>query len=276
MLFEEKIERYSKFEKPKIAVGIFEIDEEVLRSIDSAKRYADILVVGPPNVGDVRGGFNVLISKNPEHKLAEILAKDEVEGIVRGTIDDLKTYKLYSEMTGEDYSAAPGLIEDPDNRQFFLSPLSNSEGWVRRERYNIASNVACFVKKWNVDPRIAVFEGVRKNTYIRKKGKSKGVEGKLNKTFESAEWIVEKLTTEGYHAKNWTIDLNVAIDRGYNVIVPVNGMVGNQIFRTALFCGGRVLAVPRLGLSSYYEDNSRTEKDFESHIQWLSALINKP
>ena len=52
-------------------------------------------------------------------------------------------------------------------------------------------------------------------------------------------------------------------------------MVGNQIFRVVLFCGGKVLSATRLGFSRPYEDNSRTEKDFEFHVKWLVALINK-
>ena len=80
---------------------------------------------------------------------------------------------------------------------------------------------------------------------------------------------------KGYDAKNWSIDLNVAIEEGANLIIPANGMVGNQIFRTVLFCSGKSFGGPRLGLSRYYGDNSRTEKDFEPHIKFLAARINK-
>jgi len=69
--------------------------------------------------------------------------------------------------------------------------------------------------------------------------------------------------------------LNPAVEDGYNVICPVNGMVANQMFRVLLFCGGKVLAATRLGLSRLYEDNSRTEKDYEFHVKWLVALVNK-
>ncbi|MEX1014798.1 MAG: hypothetical protein WDZ80_06590, partial [Candidatus Paceibacterota bacterium] len=102
-----------------------------------------------------------------------------------------------------------------------------------------------------------------------------GIVGKLNKTYEDAEWIVSQLKDDGFEAKNWSIDLNLALEEGYNLHVPVNGMVGNQIFRAILLSGGKILTATRRGLSRHYEDNSRTEKDFTFHVKWLVALINK-
>ena len=95
------------------------------------------------------------------------------------------------------------------------------------------------------------------------------------KTAEDIANYFKKLKQKGYTAKNMAIDLNPAIEEGYNVIIPTNGMVGNQIFRVLLFCGGKILSATRLGLSRMYEDNSRTEKDFEYHVKWITALINK-
>jgi hypothetical protein len=46
-------------------------------------------------------------------------------------------------------------------------------------------------------------------------------------------------------------------ERDYNIHVPINAIVGNQIFRTFVFCGGKVITATRIGLRRPYEDNSR-------------------
>ncbi len=258
---------------PRVAFGLAEPDKEILESLKRSKQYADITLVGPNTIADMQG-FTKIIDTNPEERLAAMLAGDEVEGIVRGTIDDFKTYEAYLRLTGEKETVNPALMESPQGHIFFLSPASNPEGWEKEERLFIAENIARFAKGLSIEPRIAVYTGMRHATRERRKEIRKGVVGMLNKTYEDAEWIVAELTKKGFDAKNWSIDLNPAVEAGYNIHIPVNGMVGNQIFRVVLFCGGKILACPRLGLSRCYEDNSRTEKDYEFHIKWLAAWIN--
>ena len=102
-----------------------------------------------------------------------------------------------------------------------------------------------------------------------------GVSGSLNKTYEDAEFIVDELKKENIEVKNYAIDVDLAVKDGYTILIPVNGMVGNYIFRTLLLCGGKILIATLFGLSRFFEDNSRNEKDFTFHIKWITALINK-
>lgn len=273
-IFESEIKELLNVSKPRIAFGLEAPDDEILKSLSDSKKYADITLVGPEAIKDI-DDFDVISNNDPETKLATMLAEDEVEGIIRGTIDDFKTYEVYQKLTDEELTFAPSLLEDSQGRRFFLSPLSNPAGWTKEERLEDAENIANFIKEWNVEPQIAVYAGERHETYARKKDIKNGVTGELNKTYEDAEWIVESLKNQGFKAKNWSIDLNVAIEEGCNLHIPVNGMVGNQIFRIILSSGGRILAMTRRGLSRHYEDNSRTEKDFTFHVKWLVALINK-
>ncbi len=272
-IFNQKVNKLVKLGRPTIAFGLKEPDRQILKSLKHSQKYANIILVGPNTIRNVKG-FELVIDNNPEQKLASMLAKDEVDGIIRGTIDDFKTYEAYEKLTEKKYTITPALLEDPFGRQFFLSPASNPEGWEKEERLDIAQKIANLVKDWGIDPKIAVFTGERHETYARKKHIKNGVVGILNKTYEDAEWIVEKLIKNGYKAKNWAIDLNPAVEAGFNILIPANGMVGNQIFRVLLFCGGKILTGTKLGLSHLYEDNSRTEKNFEFHVKWLVALIN--
>lgn len=272
-LFNQKIKELLKLGKAKIAFGMIEPDEEILASLNKVKRYADIILVGSKAIKDIKN-FEILVVDNPEKKLANMLVDKEVDGIVRGTIDDFKTHETYTKLTGEPMTLNPGLMEAPNGHQFFLSPASNPEAWDKETRLSIAMGIANFMKEFGLEPKIAIFSGTRHETYERKKDIKEGVTGILNQTYEDAVWITKQLDNKGYNAKNWAIDMNSALEEEYNVIIPVNGMVGNQIFRMCLFSGGKILTCTRMNLSHAYEDNSRTEKDYEFHVKWLVAMIN--
>lgn len=273
-IFDIYINGYMEHEKPRIAMGLQYPEKVIIENLRMAREYAHITLVGPPAIKDIEG-FCIEIAEVPEERLVSMLCEKEVEGIVRGTVDDLKTYELYRARTGQKNAANPGVLEIPRGHQFMLSPLSNPEGWGKEERYEIALAISEFMSSHNLKIKMAVFTGVRHGTYGRRVNIRDGVVGTLNKTYEDAEWIVHSLAKVGHDSQNYAIDLNRAIEDGCNVLIPVNGMVGNQIFRAVLFCGGKVLATPRLGLPHCYEDNSRTEKDFVPHIKWLVASINR-
>lgn len=260
--------------KVRVGFGLLAPDKEVLNSLKRAKELAEIVIIGPPSIGAV-SDFEIVIDDEPEERLARMLFDNKVDGIVRGTIDDFKTYGAYQKISGEKQVIDPGLVEDPLGRQFFISPGSNPEGWEKEERLRIAEEIAKLLVRFGVEPKICVLTAERHETYQRKKGSSEEIVAFLNKTYEDAEWIVARLQQAGYaSAKNYTIELDVAVKEGCNIIVPVNGMVGNQIFRALFFCGSKILACPRIGLSRCYEDNSRTEKDYYNHIKWLVSWVN--
>jgi predicted methyltransferase MtxX (methanogen marker protein 4) len=259
--------------KPHIAFGLKEYDEAIVSSLRRCFEWARITIVCPPNIAPI-DGFEMMVDEDPEERLASLLALDQVEGIIRGTIDDFKTIEAYERISGERHTLVPALLQSPNGRQFFLEPASNPEGWSKESRLRIAEGLSDFVRKWDILPSIAVYTGVRHDTYARRTGHLEGVIGKLNQTYEDAEWIVAGLAKKGLVAKNCAIDLNVAIEEGFNIHIPVNGMVGNQAFRAFLAGGGGLLAAPRLGISRLYEDNSRTEKDFHFHVLWIVAQIN--
>jgi len=269
-----RVEEYAKIDNPTVAVGLSSPNNEVMESLQRSREHADLRVVAPNSIELPNWNFQVVYADNPEKEVARMLAEDEVDGIVRGTIEGVETYDAYSNMTGESYTVVPSVMKDPSERQFFVTPISNLKGWDRRSRYENALNTAKFIEEWGLTPKVAVFSGVR-GRITEKERLGRKISDLLNKNHEGTEWIVDKLKEEGYDAKNWSIDLNLAIEEGANLIIPANGMVGNQIFRTVLFCGGKSFGGPRLGLSRYYGDNSRTEKDFEPHIKFLAARINK-
>jgi len=272
-IFSQKVEELASKGKVSIAFGLLKPDSEIQDSLRQMSNYADITLVGPEAIKDIKD-FNIVVDSEPEKRIATMLVNGEFEGIIRGTIDDFKTQEVYEKLTGESAEIAPGILETSNGYQFILNPGSNPDGWDKNQKLNTILTIAKFCKEWEIEPNIAYFTGVRHETYKRKKDIKDGITEVLNKTYEDAEWLVSETIKAGYNAKNWSIDLDLAVKDGCNIIVPVNGLVGNQIFRTILFCGGRTLAGPRISCSRAYEDNSKNEKDYSFHVMWLAAWIN--
>ncbi len=272
--FTAKVDELVKLSKPRIAFGLLEPDKEILASLQRSQKYADIVLVGPKNIESIKD-FELVISEEPEKKIADMLFNKEVEGIVRGTIDDLKTLEAYSNLSDQTFGANPGLMETVDGHQFFLAFIGNLEAWNNKEKLAKVLLIAQFMKNWTIKPKIALLTGVRHETYNNTQTDKLAVRKMLNKTYEDAQYLEKELTKSGFDAKNWAIDSNLALKDSYNLIVPPNGMVGNQMFRMILVGGGKILTATRMGFSQPYEDNSRSEKDFDFHIKWLVAMINQ-
>ncbi len=276
--FQKATAKKLKLGKPRIGFGLVGIDKEILTSLRKSKKYADIVLVGPKAITRIKG-FEKIISDNPEQKLAEMLANGEVEGIVRGTIDDFKAFEAYQGLVGKNKTKDMielALLEDAYSRQFFISEASNPLGWTKEEKIERCKGIIKFIKEeLGVKPKIGLITGVRHGTYARRKSVKKGVMGILNQTYKDAEEVVKYFKKRKIQIKNYAIELNAAVEDNCNIIVPQSGMVGNQIFRAlCLIGGGKILACSRANLPHYYEDNSRCEKDFEPHIKWLVAWIN--
>jgi len=111
-------------------------------------------------------------------------------------------------------------------------------------------------------PRIAVYAAIRHDTYSSFQDKAAIHAGMLKATYDDADWIVEQLAASGFEAANVTVDFDTTVSEGYNVHVPVNGIVGNQMFRVLMVCGGKILTAIKVGSSRPYEDNTRSETDY--------------
>ena len=273
--FESRVEELAAKRKPKIGFGLGAVDQSVLDGLEKCKRWADITLVGPESIGAI-DTFETIVSSDPESEIARLLVEGRFECIIRGTVDDFRTYEAYEKLMGETYpDSSIALFENNLKRRFFLACVSNPQDWSKEDRLVAARNYVRFAEEWQIPARVAVYTGVRHETYERKKEQTEGVVGILNKTYEDAEWIVAELKKDGLEAKNWAIDFDVALKEGYNIHVSVNGMVGNQMFRILTSCGGKILIGTRFGLPHCYEDNSRNETEWEFHVKWLAALINK-
>jgi predicted methyltransferase MtxX (methanogen marker protein 4) len=270
--FWNKVKQFAGMGKPTIAVGLKESDAEIVASLMKSKEYAEIRLVGPESLPAIVG-FEVIAVQDPHKTLAELLINGEVDGIVRGTIDDKRTIEAYQDLTEEKDTTCPTGMRGPDldKPEFFLCPVVNDDGWCREQRLKQARDTADFLRRWEPDaePSIAIYTAIRADT-------SHSKIPAIDQTRPDADWIVSELTAGGYQAENVDIDLDKQLQSGkHNIHVPVNGMVGNQIVRALMYCGARIFSCPRVGFSRPYEDCSRNETNYELHVQWLAAYINR-
>jgi len=259
--------------RPRIGIGIRSADPRLLEELAGSEEIAEIVLVGPPEL-EVPRDWQVFAAPKPEVRLASLLANGEIDGLLRGTLDAVKTIDAYMATSGDSDPTCPALIEDATGRQFFFSAVTNHEGFTREQRLHEARLTAAFMRRLEIEPRVAVYAAVRHGTVAALEGQADPLSRLLAATYEDAEWLVGALHSDGLDATNMTIELNVAIEKGYDLHVPVSGIIGNQVGRAFMASGGKMLAAPRIGLSKPYEDNSRTEGSLEHHVRWLTALIN--
>lgn len=267
-----RIEKLSAKRRASIGVGLRVPDAKILDSLAQCRGFADIVVVTAGS--QPIDGFRVICSDDPESCLASLLVRKEVEGIVRGTIDDKRTLNAYMNLTREQDTYCPTLIQDALGRQYFIAPVSNSDGWTAEQRTLEALAIARFMDGWGVAPNIAVYTAIRHDTYKALSASCEPVNKQLCVTYEDAETIVAALVAEGFVAENKTIEFNTAVAEGFNLHICLNGIVGNQVGRAVMSSGGKMLTCTRIGFSHVYEDNSRTQVDFQSHVRWACALVN--
>ena len=168
-----RVEEYAEMGSPTVAVGLSSPDHEVLKSLRRSREHADLRVVAPNSIELPNGHFQVVYADNPENEITRMLAEDKVDGIVRGTIDGVKTYGDYGKITGESYTVVPSIMEDPSGRQFFVTPISNLEGWSKRSKYENTLGTAKFTKEWDLPPKVEVFPA-QGEKYLRKKDWGRG------------------------------------------------------------------------------------------------------
>lgn len=260
--FTKAVEPFIAAGRPRVAVGLQKADTSQIINPLIDLNIAEVVVVAPGDGDDA------------ETRLVTMLIEGEVDGLLRGTLDSVKTINAYSAITGENDHTCPALIENPSGRQFFFSAVTNHEGHTKEQRLHEARSVAELCRRCNVEPRVAVYSAARPETVDSLRERGDAVSEMLAGSYDDAQWLVRMLKEIGLKADNVNIELNSAIDAGYDVHVPVSGIVGNQVTRAFMACGGRMMAAPRVGLSRPYEDNSRTEGSLVHHFQWLVAWIN--
>ncbi len=270
----EKVLDKAKQKRRRIGITIFRTDDEIISSLKKAQDLAEVIIYGKKI-----DGFDC-VEMEPEGKLQENIGRKivqdfkagKIDQFVRGQVDDFGVVEEFKQQYGipkEEKRVCFGLMQDVFGRETFMTIISNPEGQDMADKKRIVDPTAEWLQnQFGMKPKIAVMASCRPGTY--------GKDPAMSKTYDEAEELVKYYTDKGYEAKNVHIELEKAMGWA-NILVPANGAIGNQIFRTLLYLGnGKNLASPTLFPGKgIYEDDSRNEKDWYPHIAAASAWAAK-
>lgn len=264
------VEERAKKKRCTIGVSILEENSEIVESLRKAQEVADVIIYSNHEIA----GFEMKIFPT-EEEIGRALVVDYKEGkidqFVRGQVDDFGTVDEFKKQFGipsDEKRLCLALLEDIKGRELFLTMASNPEGQTLEDKVRIVEGSCKWMKdEFGINPRVAVMATCRPG--------SVGKDPVMTKSYEDAEYLVKYLTEKGYEAKNIHIELQSALPWA-NLVAPSNGTIGNQIFRAlVLLGGGKNKLTPSIFSKGSYEDNSRNETDYYSHILFACALANK-
>ncbi len=281
--FKQKVESLAKKRRPKIMIGLYQgrMNENIAESIRRAqKEIADLVVVGAP----VEGVESIEVGPDMTEihdKMVEIIEKGEVEGVVRGNVEEhgllRKLMAKYAVGMAENEARIqnPCVMEDINGNVFILGPGSTVWGRNDQEKIYWTDSSIKFLASFGYDkPKLGFLTSIREANYKKTTVENEDTLWSY-KTWESAEKLVKYYQDKGFEAKNYEIHVEHAVKDNCDIICVAEGPMGNAMFRGAFFLGGaKLLAGPRMALKIPYEDTSQSEQDYYNHILFAAAWIN--
>jgi len=260
----------AKQKRRRIGITIVKTDKEILDGLEKAKDYVDVIIYGKKIEGfecvamepDDAKGTNI------GRKIVQDFKAGKIDQFVRGQVDDfgvVDEYKKQFKIDPKERRTGFGLMRNAYGREFFLGLVSNPEGQNLADKIRITDVVVKWMKEdFGLEPKVAVMATCRPGSY--------GKDPVMSKSYDEAEGLVKHLKDQGYEAKNVHIEIENAVTWA-NLIIASNGTIGNQIFRAVVYLGkGKGLAAPTIFSGhGMYEDDSRNEKDWYSHLIAASA-----
>jgi putative methanogen marker protein 4 len=262
----ETIRRRASACRARVGIGIAggTASEAVISDIESARRFADVVLIG--NAGEISAtgtDLEIVHSDNPEVELVDQLVGGRIDAAVRGTLGATKTLGYLRSVLGVSRLQRLALLTTADGTPFFLVPVGIDEGNSVVDRVDLVSKSVTAIGRFGIKAKVAVLSGGR----FEDAGRSEMVDQSL----ADGEAVAERLCELGIDAKHYGILIEDAI-KDANVIVAPDGITGNLIFRTLTFLGdgGGFGALVLADL--VFVDTSRAKVKFSDAIMLASAL----
>jgi putative methanogen marker protein 4 len=257
-----KLERCAAQSRSRVGIGVGNANSALMRGVAKAGRFADVVLVGEVE----QAGRDVVKTTEPEQKLVEMLVDGAIDAAVRGTLSARKTLQHLKLQIGARQMGRSALLSTSAGKQFFLLPVGIDEGTSTTARAHLVTETAHLLTALNVRPKIGVLSGGRSED----KGRTEAVD----RTIASAEALTEQLCGAGLDATNYDILIEDATESS-NILVALDGVNGNLIFRTLVFLGGGTgHGAPFFGIPYTFVDTSRSGAAFGDAIIVACALSN--
>jgi len=249
----------------RIGICIEEVRPEIVESLLQNSNLCSLKVFSRSFIN----GLDCYVSNNPSEEMIKAFLRGEVDSFIRGVNDDFTFQNSMRKFLGCSTIVRLAIFRDVYQRIFAFGPVSAAEAKNKDERKEYALYCCNLLCRFGITPKVMVMAACRSG--------SKELTTDNKNSWNEAEEIVAYLNKNGFYAENVGIELDIAVEKG-NMILPVSGLVGNQVYRSLVFLGkGDVIAVPAFPatsdtLSLCYEDNSRNENDYSQHIRAAMAI----
>ncbi len=265
----EAIQAAASEKRRRVAIGINKITPKVVDSLNRAKRYVDIVVVGKK-----MEGFDSIECDNLTPMIQ--MAKDgTVDAVVRGNFDALDAYNALKEV----FNIQSGILEinffklngikmidDSKQGVFCLLPASFVNERTYEDKIKSINLHLDFFKKIGIEPKLGI---LGPGKLIDKQENIPEVTAGL----EEAENLVTHYSEQGVWGKFFNHQIEYAAMEA-NIIVAQNSWAGNLAahcllyFGTCDYLGGAALNIPEI----VYVDDSEAMQDFENCLLFASYL----
>lgn len=276
------IEKLALKTNAKIAIGVGTDKRLSGRTIAGAmqskiKKFANPVLVSREISSQL--DIETIITKTPEKELLTLLKTNKVDAIVRGSLQAADMIKIIQqgltiiskeEITGNRLA----LIENPiAGHSFFLSPVGIEEGHTLNDKAKIISQGIKLLSLLDIEPNIAVLAAGIRETDL-------GRHHLADQTIDDAEFLLNKFSNESKISTPGIL-IEQAIDNRKNLIIAMDGISGNLLYRTLVHVGshqsyGAALLLPQKNGQNYvYIDTSHrgTVHDYQRAIMFASALV---
>ena len=259
-IFVKSLRDLSQAKRARIGIGIWNANEDLIASLQSATKFADLLLVGEPCCDC---SFDYHPTKEPWKELVRLLAEGEIEGAVRGNLPAGRTMKALAEQF--DIRVMRLALLELSGWAFLLGPVGIDEGETVQDRLSLVLEGAKFLQGMGVAPKAAVLSGGR----MEDRGRCE----RVDRSLAEGELIAAAAREAGLQASHKGILIESC--RGDDIVIAPDGVSGNLIFRTMLLlCGAESYGAPVL-MDKIFIDSSRARTGFDGPVLLASAMARR-
>lgn len=256
--FVSSLKETAKARRARIGIGIWKANAELIASLQSATKYADLLVVGDP---DCASHLDYLACKEPWKELVRLLAEGEIDGAVRGNLPAGRTMRALAEQF--QIRVRRLALLEVSGWAFLLGPVGIDEGETLTDRLELLLGGAGFLQGMGVEAKAAVLSGGR----MEDRGRSE----RVDRSLQEGELIAARAQEAGLQAEHKGILIESC--RGDDIVIAPEGVSGNLIFRTLLLlCKAQSYGAPVL-MDRVFVDSSRARGGFDGPVMLASCMV---
>lgn len=265
-MISQYIQKMAQEKKARVAIGLTNVTDGIVNSLNRAQQYADITIVGT-RVSNHKNISVDLNSENAQKEIAVIMASllknNDVDAIVRGNVSASAVIAELATALGHEKILRVAIVRDVKEREFLLTPASVTEGNTMSERLHMIRGAATFLHGLGVEPRVAIgqIENVRRRSEA------------IAQSMDEADFIAEALRRDSVAVPFIGYTLEKAVDT-CNIIAPPSGIIGNAIWRTITGIGGCVDLGDFGLIDEPFVDDSQYWDDYFQPIIFAVALAN--